>query len=207
MFTETIEKIHLFKVPTPNTSSESYNNSSLQPSKSFDTTNSSNEYSNRQKHVSSIHNNNSGSFVHPLYSNVDKIQHNQAEKHAPNMDTPKVSLYQSYLNNELPVKPLTINDEIKQNPMRFLRKIEPKVSKQKTDSIQRPIKELLHDEINKRMSQKKELGLKKNSGSELRKQGEIFINSKSTPSEVKVFLKQKDFSERFGLLLFYKINY
>lgn len=188
-------------MPTPNTSSESYNYSSLQPSKSFDTTNSSNEYSNRQKNISSIHNN-SGSYVHSLYSNVDKIKHNQAEKHAPNMDTPKVSLYQSYLNNELPIKPLTINDEIKQNPMRFLRKMEPKVSNPKTDSIQRPIKELLHDEINKRMSQKKELGLKKNSGSELRKQSEIFINSKSTPSEVKVFLKQKDFSERFGLLWF-----
>ncbi len=109
------------------------------------------------------------------------------------MDTPKVSIYQSYLNNEVPIKPLTIHDEIKQNPMRLLRKTEPKLIA-KAEPIQRGTKELLHNEINKRLSQKKDLGLRKSLD---RKQSEIFINFKSSPSEVKAFLKQKDFSERF----------
>lgn len=97
-------------------------------------------------------------------------------------------------------KKMSLNEEIKQNPARFLRKtskenIEKPRPKEKVEPAEiAPIKDLLHDEIVKRMS-KKDI-LKKHSANDLKK-AEIYINAESTPSEVTAFLRSKDFSEKY----------
>jgi len=176
--------------PRQNISNEEpYHN--ILPSRIYDASGQSNE--SKLINTVSVNQTNSNSFGYS--SNTSSENNNYyPSHHEPIATTPKAS----YINQNPP--PLTIQDQIKQNPKQFLRKTDA-VSKK---NIQKPIQTVsieqnkgsIQDEIQQRINKKnstKEPMLKKTSSTSI-KRPELFINEKSTQEEVKSFLESKDFS-------------
>ncbi len=132
---------------------------------------------------------NSNSFI---YSNTSSDNNTTQSPPTHFVITPKVSFNQKQPQNKV----VTLNDQILQNPVQFLRKTTSKIYEKQVSAAElAPIKNQLHTEIVNRMSKKEGLLKKGLSGGDLKKH-EIYINSKSTAEEVKKFLESKDFSQK-----------